>query len=57
MNFLETCEGSPVDGMESVPGAVATGSKPTAIIEIAGNVARSLSLPVLTSSSHEDKLV
>ena len=38
MNFLETCEGSPVDGMESVPGAVATGSKPTAIIEIAGNV-------------------
>src|SRR6184192_599322 len=40
--------------MESVPGAVATGSKPIAIIEIGGIVTRSLPLPVLTSSSNWD---
>ena len=43
-----------VDGMESVPGAVATGSKPIAIIEIGGIVTRSLPLPVLTSCSNWD---
>ena len=47
------CGGRPAPSMESVPGAVATGSRLIATIEIAGTLTRSLPLPVLTSSSNQ----